>query len=223
MPSELVHLLDVARIYSHQRMLVRIYWTKGVNVWGKLLREFARRMDISEKQIQYVLKQEIHDYFTKNIPLDMDKVKERQQGAVYAIFDKGESQVHTGEEARKFEEQYLPKSTENLDSVKGMIASKGLKQGKVKVLAYGKNMVKQIEEMEYGDILVTGNTRPDMILALKKASAVVTDEGGIMSHAALVSREFGIPCIVGTKDATQIFNDGDVIEVNANIGIARRI
>ena len=58
-----------------------------------------------------------------------------------------------------------------------------------------------------------------MILAMKKASAIITDEGGICSHAALVSRELGIPCIVGTRDATQVFKDGDFVEVDANRGI----
>ena len=58
---------------------------------------------------------------------------------------------------------------------------------------------------------------------MKKAATIVTDEGGICSHAALVSRELGIPCIVGTKDATRIFKDGDIVEVDADTGVVRRI
>ena len=59
--------------------------------------------------------------------------------------------------------------------------------------------------------------------ALKKAGAIVTEQGGITSHAAIVSREFGIPCIVGVKDITKIIKDEDVIEVNANIGVVKII
>ena len=66
-------------------------------------------------------------------------------------------------------------------------------------------------------------TRPEMVVAMKKAGAIVTDEGGITSHAAVVSREFGIPCIIGTKKATKVFKDGDLVEVDANRGVVRRV
>ena len=59
-------------------------------------------------------------------------------------------------------------------------------------------------------------TRPEFLPAMKKASAIVTDEGGITSHAAIVSRELGIPCIIGTKNATEILKNGDLVEVKAN-------
>lgn len=73
--------------------------------------------------------------------------------------------------------------------------------------------------MHKGDVLVTGSTGPEMILACKKAGAIVTDEGGVISHAAIVSRELGIPSVIGTKFASEILNDGDFVEVNANTGI----
>lgn len=62
-----------------------------------------------------------------------------------------------------------------------------------------------------------------MVVIMKKAVAIVTDEEGLMSHAAIIAREFDIPCIVGTKYATDIFKDGDKIEVNANNGVVRKI
>ena len=78
-------------------------------------------------------------------------------------------------------------------------------------------------EINEGDILVTGMTNPQIIPMLKKASAIVTDEGGIICHAAIISRELKKPCIVGTKNATQILKDGDLVEVDANNGIVRII
>lgn len=221
--QELVHWFDVARIYSHQRMLIRIYWTHAIHTLGKILRECARHLNISEVDIQYLLKEEMEKGLLKNKKIHQEEIEQRKQFCVYGIFDRQEPFLYTGKKAEEFYEQYLKEEIENLDMVKGMVASRGIKRGKVKVLAYGKNMVQQMEHMQEGDILVTGNTRPDMILALKKASAVVTDEGGICSHAALVSREFGIPCIVGTKNATKIFKDGDYIEVDAEKGIAMKI
>lgn len=77
--------------------------------------------------------------------------------------------------------------------------------------------------MQQGDVLVAQTTAPELILACRKAGAIVTDIGGMMSHAAIISREFGIPCIVGTKNATKVFKDGDLLEVNAEVGIARKL
>jgi phosphoenolpyruvate synthase/pyruvate phosphate dikinase len=76
------------------------------------------------------------------------------------------------------------------------------------------------ETLEKGNILVTTMTRPDFIPLIKSASAIITDEGGITCHAAIVSREFGIPCIIGTKKATKVLKSGDKIELNRS-GIVR--
>lgn len=64
-------------------------------------------------------------------------------------------------------------------------------------------------------------TRPQTIVACKKAAAIITDEGGITCHAAIISREFKIPCIIGTKKATKVLKDGDMVEVDAEKGIVR--
>ena len=217
--QKLVHLFDIARIYSHQRMMIRIYWTKAVNTWGKILRELARRMNLSEVQIQYLLRDEINQYFEKKSQINQEEIEKRKEFSIFAVFDRSKPFLLIGQAARDVEKKYLQEKIQDQKKLKGTIANPGLIKGKVKLLAYGKNMVKQIEEMEKGDVLVTGNTRPDMVLALHKASAIVTDEGGICSHAALVSRELGIPCVVGTKDATKVFKDGDLITVDAEKGI----
>ena len=75
--------------------------------------------------------------------------------------------------------------------------------------------------MPEGNVLVTVMTSPDMVIAVKKAGAIVTDEGGFLCHAAILSREFDIPCIVGTVNATKVLNDGDLVEVDAEKGIVR--
>lgn len=74
-----------------------------------------------------------------------------------------------------------------------------------------------------GDVLVTTMTHPEFLLLMKKASAIVTDEGGITCHAAIVARELGKPCIIGTKFATQVLKDGDMVEVDADSGVVRVI
>ena len=73
-----------------------------------------------------------------------------------------------------------------------------------------------------GQILVSGKTNPNLIAAMKRAAAIVTDQGGLTSHAAIVSRELKIPCVVGTKIATEVLKNGDQVEVDANQGIVRK-
>jgi len=72
-----------------------------------------------------------------------------------------------------------------------------------------------------GDVLITGMTRPEFVPLMKIACAVVTDEGGVTSHAAIISRELGIPCVIATQTASKSFKDGDMLEVNANHGYVK--
>ena len=77
--------------------------------------------------------------------------------------------------------------------------------------------------MNAGDILVSIATRPEMLPVMKKAAAIVTDEGGITCHAAIVSRELKIPCIVGTQTATSVLKDGDKVEVDTEKGVVKTL
>ena len=75
--------------------------------------------------------------------------------------------------------------------------------------------------MQKGDILIAETTSPEVMPACSKAAAIVTNQGGLMSHAAIVSRELNIPCIVATENATSIFRTGDQVEVDANKGVVK--
>ncbi len=111
------------------------------------------------------------------------------------------------------------KIVEGVKEVKGIVASKGKEsavEGKVHILLDPNNLA----DFQDGEILVAPMTSPEYVFAMKKARAVVTDAGGLTSHAAIVSRELGIPCIVGTKVATAIFANGDVINVDTKRGVA---
>ena len=80
-----------------------------------------------------------------------------------------------------------------------------------------------MNKMQQGDILVSIATTPAIVPAMKKAAAIVTDEGGLTCHAAIVSRELGVPCVIGTKIGTKIFKDGDMIEVDADEGTVKKV
>lgn len=104
-------------------------------------------------------------------------------------------------------------------SVKGMVAYKGVAQGKVVVL----RSVEDLERVTKESIIVATMTLPDYMSALRIARGIVTDEGGITCHAAIVARELKKPCIVGTHTATQVFKEGDTIRIDANNGVAERL
>lgn len=98
--------------------------------------------------------------------------------------------------------------------ITGCTASRGKAVGSVRIV----QELADLDKVESGDVLVSTMTSPDYVPAMKKVVAIVTDEGGVTSHAAIVARELGIPCIVGTKVATKTLANGDKVEVNATDG-----
>lgn len=112
-----------------------------------------------------------------------------------------------------------PANTNNKILTKGLAASPGVATGRVHMIADPKD----IDQFQTGEILVTQMTSPDWVPAMKKAVAIITDNGGITCHAAIVSREMQIPCIVGTKSraiaATELLKTGDEITVDAKNGV----
>lgn len=138
----------------------------------------------------------------------------------YITWDKEKQELNImsgGDAYRKIREldKYIPKK-----EVIGTPACKGIVKGEAKLVIITPD---DLLKLKKGDILITSSICPDMVIAIEKAGAIVTNEGGLMSHAALLSREFDIPCVVGTSYATEVFKDGDIIEVNANNGIVRKM
>ncbi|MBY0538818.1 hypothetical protein K2P56_00090 [Patescibacteria group bacterium] len=112
-------------------------------------------------------------------------------------------------------------ANENLTvtEVKGVVAYKGVVRGKVKIV----HVPAESSKVEMGDILVTNMTTPAFVSAMHRAAAFVTNEGGITCHAAILARELKKPCITGTKNATKILKDGDMVEVDAEAGVVKRL
>ncbi len=153
---------------------------------------------------------------------ELEDVSERHVYSYVEWDDKNQRLIifSGGEGYRKIREldKQIPKN-----EVIGTPACKGIVKGRVKVILFSMTPEKYLPKMEKGDILVSDTTGPELMPAIEKAAAIVTDEGGMMSHAAIVSREFNTPCVVGTTYATEVFKDGDLVEVNANNGVVRKI
>ncbi len=103
---------------------------------------------------------------------------------------------------------------EGVPILKGLAASPGIGSGKAKIIEDLADLKKIVE----GDILITKMTNPDMVVTMQKCSAIVTDEGGLTAHASIVSREMGIPAVVGTQEATTKIKDGEMITVDGFTG-----
>jgi len=146
-----------------------------------------------------------------------EEVGEREKA--FGLVQEGkEIRIITGGELQKAVDLVVGKASEN-DEVRGMAASPGIVKGIASIVF----KPDEIGKVKQGNVIVAAETTPDFVPAMHKAAAIVTDIGGITSHAAILSREMGIPCIVGTGNATRIIKDGDLLEVNAKEGIVRII
>src|SRR3989344_4216089 len=154
------------------------------------------------------------EFLLDNIP----NIKKRRGDFVNLYYgDDRYSEKYENLEEEFEESKSLEKNRSDVGIITGQIASKGKVVGIARII-YDPNRFHSFTE---GDILVTTMTRPEFVPIMKKASAIVTNEGGIACHAAIVSRELNKPCIIGTKNATEVIRDGDEIEVDANKGIVR--
>lgn len=191
------------------------YRRRGVYNSLPLFEMIAKKLGVLRKDLAYFTSQEIINALDRSLKLKKSVALSRQKGfLIYA--NKGKIEVTADVlEIRKFVKKNVEAGKAATKEIKGIVASKGLGQGKVRIV-FG---IKDLNKVKRGDVMVAITTHPDFVPAMHRASAIVTDEGGLTSHAAIVSREMGVPCIVGTKTATKMLKDGDVVKVDANNGI----
>jgi phosphohistidine swiveling domain-containing protein len=180
------------------------------------MQEMADKFYLSLEQSLSLRDSEIKDILSGNTLPDKDILNDRINGLVFLPYRGEKGVILTGEKYRLWKGVLEPK---NISEVKGNVAFRGKVQGRVKLHL----SVIGGADLPDGTVLVSGMTNPQIIPFLKNVVAIVTDEGGLTCHAAIISRELKIPCIVGTKLATQILKDGDMVEVDAEKGIVRKI
>ena len=155
----------------------------------------------------------IENHYKK--PMDIEWAIENNK--VYIVQARPVTTFKTKEKKKEETEEIKEEKTEKEAKVllRGLPASPGIASGPVKVIF----SADEIDKVEKGDILVTTMTNPDMVPAMERAAAIVTDEGGPLSHAAIVSRELGIPCVVGTEKATKLLKNGQIVTVDGTKGL----
>ncbi len=185
-----------------------------------ILGVFAKEFDISREDARY-LEPHLFDVLmqgSENTIATKEELKSRSDFCV-VVQDAEKYQVYSGHLAKeKLKELGIQEEIHKTgDVLQGQSAYRGKVTGHVKIL----HSSSEEQDFSDGDILVTGMTTPDFISIIKKAAAIITDEGGITCHAAIMARELKKPCIIGTKFATQILKDGDLVEVDADKGVVR--
>ncbi len=149
-----------------------------------------------------------------NWPQDVEWAMEK--GKVYVVQTRAVTTIPSAAETKAEEKAATAEISKALKPIlRGLGASPGIAAGVVKIV----HSLDDLPKVKEGDVLVTTMTNPDMVPAMKRAAAIVTDQGGMTSHAAIVSRELGIPAVVGTKEATKKLKEGMVVTVDGRRGL----
>lgn len=186
-------------------------------VFEKIWQTAAEKTGWDMMNISYLTLQEVYILLKDNKYPTKEEVEKRKKECIFYLGNKGTEFFYGDNLLQKI--RIEEKKEEGKNEVKGNVAYKGRVQGKVCIL----NRIADMKKFEEGDIIVSINTNPSLMPAIHKCRAIVADEGGLICHAAIIARELKKPCIIGTKNGTKIFKDGDIIEVDANKGRARKL
>lgn len=194
-----------------------IYAENGGSAETQVPEEDRQKFSLAEDEVLHLAKWcvAIEDYFSKRHnrrqPMDIEWAKDGQTGELFIVQARPET-VHSVQRGDVYREYRLKGQGKVL--VSGAAVGTKIASGRARVIKNARN----IAGFQNGEILITEITDPDWEPIMKIASAIVTDKGGRTSHAAIVSRELGIPCVVGTGNATKVLKNGEKITVDCSSG-----
>lgn len=208
--EDLLPKLQDARLYSEP-----VYGESEdfMEDWAEIVGE---KENYPAKLVLSSTKEEIKKYFETGKLPGQEVLLERFDASAL-LYEKGKYVLAQGKDAVEIETAIMSAGARK-DEVSGKTAYPGKANGKARIVFEPSKA-----KFQDGEVLVTGMTRPEFIPLMKRASAVVTDAGGVLCHAAIVCRELKIPGVVGTERATRLFKTGDVLEVDATKGKVRKI
>ena len=181
--------------------------------------EIGLRLHLSLYQTTLLTNAEIISHLRAGKIFNQNKIREREKSFLL-IQNNAQAKIWSGKAAKNKAKKELKTAQVNQDqTIKGTTGSNGYAVGKARIIHTNKDLHK----IRPGDIMVTTMTRQDFVTAIRLVKALVTDEGSVTAHAAIIARELRIPCVVAAKNATQIFKDGDRVEVDANKGTVKKL
>ncbi|MBD3313219.1 hypothetical protein GF345_02140 [Candidatus Woesearchaeota archaeon] len=216
-PEDIVNIADKLAYCVGWQDYRKTYIFIANHMITQFVREISRRNAIDFKELCYYTTEEIEELAEKGYKAD---VKQRFEGFAEYYTERSGISYFEGREAQDLARPYVEIDFDpGMKEFKGIVVSTGNRiKAKARVM-----MKPEPESMEKGEVLIAPMTSPDYVVAMRKAGAIVTDTGGMTCHAAIVSRELDVPCIVNTKFATKTISTGDIIEVDTKKGIVRKV
>lgn len=193
------------------KQTVQLIKVKSQNKEKPVPRRLQTKKKLTPAQVKTLAKLGIKIHRHYFFPQDIEWVLAKNK--LYIVQTRPVTTIETRAEA-KLKKKLSGEGVKREIILSGVAASPGMVSGSVQKI----ESAREINQIKTGDILVTSMTTPDFVPAMKKAVAIITDKGGQTSHAAIVSRELGIPCLVGTEKATKILKNGQMVTVNGNKG-----
>lgn len=222
LPKELIRQIKIIHVLAKMTDERKIYAHQAHIAFHDIIKNIARLLNQSPFVLKHVTLDEIRkhlDYPKKLIKLGEDRMKK----PVLFHRQEGQLQIFVGKRAKKMFEKVMSEISGSDElTLKGNVGSKGsilIVKGIVRILMSPQEM----DQLKDGEILVTAMTTPEYVPAMRRSLAIITDEGGVTCHAAIVSRELGKPAIIGTKIATKFLKNGEFIEIDMEKGQIRKL
>ncbi|MCD4694357.1 hypothetical protein K8R62_03300 [bacterium] len=216
--KNLDYYVKLAHTFSYGRQYCAEYFSFLTFKSLPFLKKVCSKLDIKYDEFLRLSPSEIIKYFNDSKGLK-SVIKKRSGDFIYFLDENRNVFIIDSKKVKRFINSVIYKKDDNSEIIIGQIASGGKAQGRVKIILNPNDFKK----FKKGNVLVTGMTTPEFVSLMQKSVAIITDIGGLLSHAAIVSRELKKPCVIGTKIATQALKDGDLVEVNADDGVIKII
>lgn len=211
--EKLLLIFKDARLYSEK------VYSESERFFRNVMKFISKKEGYSADYLTCLTQEEFEKYLKSGTLPDETALK-RRYGASILYFEDNKMSIALGRVVvDKIEKVIVKQAMANKSEINGIAVYPGRITGKARIILDPFH-VKIFNE---NDILVTGMTRPEFMSLIKKSSAIVTDVGGVLSHAAIVARELKKPCVIGTKIATKVLKDGERVEVDAIKGIVRKL
>jgi len=234
LPSGMHESYDVSHYDPQKQYLIRIFrkmiymYEEGRNAMVRVcwaMKETVATLGFDPEAMLYMTETEVQLFAEGKGSYTSDELLKERKEAFAMYFEAGKYYEYTGTKAvwKFIQDQKIEyiwqEEKQNENMLKGTVAYKGKVVGKARIV-FTQEEANQVED---GEILISPMTQVEFLSGIRKCGAIVTDEGGIICHAAIVAREFGKPCILATQKATKVFKTGDMVEVDADNGVVRLV
>jgi phosphoenolpyruvate synthase/pyruvate phosphate dikinase len=210
-------MVEISHQFAYLKDMRDDYRRPAYLAFKPFWKEVAKRTGLSVIQTNQLMADELVTALNK--PSEKFKELAQKRISAYALkLHNGKFKIYSGKMA-SYKIAKLVSTKHQTKEIKGQSAFGGKTTGRAVII----NHQSEFKKFRKNDILVTVMTHPEFLPIMRQAKAIVTDEGGITCHAAITAREFKVPCITGTRIATKVFKDGNIIEVDANKGIIKKM